>query len=101
MVTRIRVPLGLDVEAGDYHVEMLDGGCTATRKTGARVDLASVWDELKGAVGVEIECPRHPDRWWPTVGRDLPLAELRTWRCPMCVWAFRQGLKGSGGTPRF
>jgi hypothetical protein len=100
-VTRIRVPPGLDVEAGDYYLEMLDGGCTATRKNGDRVDLASVWDELKGAVGVEIECPRHADRWWPTVDRDLPLAELKTWRCPMCVWAFRQGLKGSGGTPRF
>ena len=100
-VTRIRVPQGLDVEAGDYHVETLDGRCIATRESGGRVDLASVWDELRVTVGVEIECPRHPDRWWATAGRDLPAAELRTWRCPMCVWAFREGLKGSGGTPRF
>ena len=85
MLTRIRVPEGLVVEAGDYLVD----------------DLGSVWDELYGAPGVEIECSRHPGTWWPTSGRDLPLAELRTWRCPKCVWAFRQGLKGSGGTPRF
>jgi hypothetical protein len=100
-VTRIRVPLGLDVEEGDYLVESRAGSCIAATDGGDPIDLASVWDELKGAVGVEIECPRHPDRWWPSAGRDLALAELRTWRCPMCVWAFRQGLKGSGGTPQF
>jgi len=85
MVTRIRVPEGLAVEAGVYDA----------------ADLAPVWDELRSVDGVEIECPRHPDTWWPTAGRDLPLAELKTWRCPKCVWAFREGLKGSGGTPQF
>ncbi len=85
MVTRIRVPPGLAVEAGEYRAE----------------DLGPVWDDVRGAEGVQIECPRHPDTWWPTKGRDLPLTELKTWRCPKCVWAFREGLKGSGGTPQF
>jgi hypothetical protein len=87
-MTRVRVPAGLSVPAGDHEVE-----------SGA-VD-ASVWDELRAAPGVEIECSRHPGSWWPISRVDVPLAELGTWRCPSCAWAFRQGLAGRGGTPQF
>ena len=102
-MTRISVPSGLDVPAGVYRLDAhaLDGKCHATSETGERIDLAPVWDELRQARGVEIDCPRHTDTWWPTAGRDLPLTELRTWRCPMCAWAFREGLKGRGGSPQF
>jgi hypothetical protein len=102
-VTRISVPSGLAVEAGVYDVDAgaLDGNWHATSEAGNRVDLVPIWDELREAVGVEINCPRHPDDWWPTAGRDLPLTELRSWRCPMCAWAFRESLKGRGGTPQF
>src|SRR5262245_43676760 len=102
-VTRISVPPGLPVAAGVYDVDdgALDGGCHATSDAGDRVDLAPIWDELRRASRVEIECPRHPETWWPIAGQDLPLAGLRTWRCPTCAWTFREGLKGRGGSPRF
>jgi hypothetical protein len=102
-MTRIRVPPGLAVAAGVYrvHGSAIDGSWHATSEVGDRVDLGSVWDDLRDAVGVEINCPKHPDAWWPTVGTDLPLSELSTWRCPACAWAFREGLKGRGGSPQF
>jgi hypothetical protein len=100
-VTRLRVPEGLAVAAGDYRVERRDGGWTASSETGERLDLGGVWDDLRGAAAVEIECSRHPDKWWPAAGYKLQLAEVMAWRCPNCVWAFRQGLKGRGGTPQF
>jgi hypothetical protein len=87
-MTRVRVPAGLSVPAGDYEVES------------DAID-ASLWDELRAAPGVEIECSRHPGSWWPISRADVPLAELGTWRCPSCAWAFRQGLAGRGGTPQF
>lgn len=102
-MTRISVPSGLVVAAGVYDVDAvaLDGNCYATSEAGNRVALAPIWDELRENPGVEIDCPRHQETWWPTAGQDLPLTELSSWRCPMCAWAFREGLKGRGGTPQF
>jgi hypothetical protein len=99
MRTRIRIPAGLTVAAGVYRVDA--GGRSATSDTGAGVDLAPIWVELRATPGVEIACPKHPETWWPTAGQDLPLEALETWRCPACAWAFREGLKGRGGTPQF
>jgi hypothetical protein len=87
-MTRVRVPAGLDVPAGDHQIEKDE------------ID-AALWDELRATPGVEIECARHPGSWWPIARADVPLAELETWRCPSCAWAFRQGLAGRGGTPQF
>ena len=89
--------------AAVYQVEAdpIDGRRLGTTDAGDRIDLAAVWDELLKAPGVEIECSRHPGSWWPLERADVPPAELETWRCPSCAWAFRQGLAGRGGTPQF
>lgn len=97
MTTRIRIAAGVAVSAGVYRVD----GVHARNDAGDRVDLAPVWDELRRSPQVAIECPRHPDTWWPVAGLDLPLAGLATWRCPTCAWEFREGLKDRGGTPQF
>ncbi len=99
---RIRIPTGLAVPAGIYRV-----GAEAVEarredsETGGSLDLTSMWDDLRKVPGVEIECPKHSDRWWPTSANDISLAELTSWRCPMCAWEFREGLKGRGGTPQY
>jgi hypothetical protein len=102
-MTRIRVPNGLSVPPAVYRVEAdaNDGHWYGATEAGGRVDLTTIWEELRGSPGVEIECSRHPGSWWPTAGKEVPLAGLDTWRCPTCAWAFRQGLEGRGGTPQF
>jgi|GraSoiStandDraft_4_1057263.scaffolds.fasta_scaffold1493421_2 hypothetical protein len=87
-MTRVRLPTGLHVPEGVYD----DGD--------GRL-LAEDWTELRDMPGVELECRSHPDQWWPTAGKAIAFGDLRNWRCPNCAWAFRQGLAGTGGTPRF
>jgi hypothetical protein len=101
-MTRVRIPVGLTRTAGVYEIAAgaIDGRCLAKSEAN-EFDLTQEWDELREAPGVEIECTRHPGRWWPTVGKDISLTEAQCWRCPNCAWAFRQGLADRGGTPQF
>ena len=79
-MTRVRLPEGV------YDTDQLD---------------LERWDEIRDVPGVEIECARHPDEWWPTAGKGVAAADLRDWRCPNCAWAFRRKISGTGGTPQF
>jgi hypothetical protein len=101
-MTRVRIPAGLHVAAGDYDI---GARSTAGRRRGTseagQHDFSRDWDELREVPGVEIECSRHPGLWWPTAGKNIRLNEVPTWRCRNCAWAFRQGLAGQGGTPQF
>jgi hypothetical protein len=101
-MTRVRIPVGLTRTAGVYDIAAaaIDGCCLGTSDAG-EIDLTQDWDELRDGPGVEIECTRHPGRWWPTAGKDIPVDEVQSWRCPNCAWAFRQGLADRGGTPQF
>ena len=87
-MTRLRLPAGLGLVEGIYDF--------------ADVQLdTQYWKVLREAVGVEIECDRHPGQWWPTAGKHIDLSEVRSWRCSDCAWAFRQGFNSAGGTPQF
>jgi hypothetical protein len=98
----VRIPTGLHLTAGVYNISprSIDGRCLGTSDAGEH-DFAQDWKKLCEVPGVEIECSRHPGLWWPTAGKDIPVNEIPTWRCPNCAWAFRQGLAGQGGTPQF
>jgi hypothetical protein len=86
-MARVRLPAGLTLPEGVYDH--------------ADVRLAPDWDVLREVEGVEVECKRHLDQWWPTAGMGIELGDLQTWYCPRCAWAFRQSLGGRGGTPQF
>ncbi len=89
-MTRVRLPAGLTLPEGvyDHADERL---------------AAEDWDALRDTPGVELECGRHPGRWWPSAGKmaGVAVGDLPSWRCPNCAWAFRQELSGRGGTPQF
>lgn len=99
--TRVRLPSGLGVREGIYDVvgRAIDGRCIGFKGAGLRDTLD--WSELRGVLGVEIECARHPGQWWPTRGREIPADDVQYWRCPNCAWSFRQALRNSGNRPPF
>ena len=101
--TRLRLPAGLSLLEGIYEVV---GGAVGGQSIGI-VDAAGGrdhtldWNELRQVVGVEIECSRHPGRWWPTQAKEIPVDEVQYWRCPNCAWSFRQALRNAGNRPPF
>ena len=87
-MTRVRIRAGLAIPEGVYEH--------------ADERLAAIdWDQLRGAIGVELECDRHVGRWWPAAATTVTRAQLPDWRCPACARSFRAQLTGRGGTPQF
>lgn len=99
--TRVRLPSGLGLQEGVYDVVGGAIGGQSIGIEGAGVRDTLDWNELRGVLGVEIECARHPGQWWPTRGREIPVGDVQYWRCPNCAWSFRQALRNSGHRPPF
>jgi hypothetical protein len=102
-VTRLRLPSGLSLLAGVYEVvgKASDGRSIGVKDAAGLRDYTLDWNEVREVLGVEIECVRHPGRWWPTRGAEIPVDEVQSWRCLNCAWAFRQVLRTSGNRPPF
>ena len=102
-MTRLRLPPGLRLAAGIYDVVVgytMEERYIAVRDAHGLLDYTPDWYELRDGCRVEIECARHPGRWWSTTGKNIAASEVENWRCPDCAWAFRQGFASRGGWPK-
>jgi hypothetical protein len=86
-VTRLRIPerLSDQLPAGDYEVLYVSPAAGVLQIARTHFSLGQKdkpeWRSLQRHAGVRIECDQCRD-WFEVT--DIPLDEVRGWRCPSC-----------------